>query len=117
MSKLDKIYRSAINSTFFSKGWGKPELLLQLIENFELVRDRTKFSQMAHNFRPIMIESRVETKKCIEIEGSFVSPLDSVMPRAMDEHNRICRFQMVWPKERTTSMCPICLHYAGTGDH
>ncbi|KAM7537365.1 hypothetical protein Aperf_G00000077519 [Anoplocephala perfoliata] len=64
-----------------------------------------------------MIEKKNVYKKLIEIEGSFVSPMEDFIPNAMCAKNRISRFQMIIPKTWKSQHRPVCLHYAGTSDH
>ncbi|CAL8090790.1 unnamed protein product [Calicophoron daubneyi] len=63
------------------------------------------------------MERRTEHKNMVLLEGAFVSPFDHHIPRIMTAENRIARFQVILPKEWTTKYRPICLHFAGTGDH
>ncbi|KAK4471442.1 hypothetical protein MN116_004870 [Schistosoma mekongi] len=116
MSTFDKIYRIMLPLKFFSKGWGAPDTLLKLIENMKTVTNRDMFCSMKTRTN-ISIEKKSETMKTIEIEGSFLSPFDSVIPNALTGNNKIARFQMIIPKIWSTNYRPICVHFAGTGDH
>ncbi|VDM25115.1 unnamed protein product [Hydatigera taeniaeformis] len=117
MSLFDKVFRRTVACDFFTKGWGRPDLLLQLIDNMTLVRKDPDYMRYNLTYRPIMIEKRIEYKKLIELEGSFVSPMEDLIPDAMCTRNRISRFQMIIPKKWKSDHRPVCLHFAGTGDH
>ncbi|VDL61986.1 unnamed protein product [Hymenolepis diminuta] len=81
------------------------------------VREDPDYIRNTLTYRPIMIEKKNEYKKLIEIEGSFVSPMEDLIPSAMCSKNRIARFQMIIPKKWKSEHRPVCLHYSGTGDH
>uniref|UniRef100_A0A0X3NIK4 Uncharacterized protein C4orf29 homolog n=2 Tax=Schistocephalus solidus TaxID=70667 RepID=A0A0X3NIK4_SCHSO len=117
MSLVDKVYRRSVAFDFFKKGWGRPELLLQLIKNLENVRTDPGYLNEHTTYRPIMIEKKIEYKKLIEMEGSFVSPFEDLVPGALCPNNRIARFQLVIPKRWKSKYKPLCFHFAGTGDH
>ncbi|CAH8554323.1 unnamed protein product [Schistosoma rodhaini] len=115
MSTFDKIYRSVMPLKFFSEGWGPPDTLIKLIENMKIVTNRDKFCSV--NIRTdIHIDKKTEDKSTIQIEGSFISPFDSVISNALKGDNRIARFQMIIPRKWSTSYRAVCIHFSGTGD-
>ncbi|VDO06079.1 unnamed protein product [Rodentolepis nana] len=81
------------------------------------VREDPDYVRNTLTYHPIMIEKKNEYKKLIEIEGSFVSPMEDLIPTAMCSKNRIARFQMIIPKKWKSEHRPVCFHYSGTGDH
>ncbi|EUB58217.1 hypothetical protein EGR_06961 [Echinococcus granulosus] len=91
--------------------------LKRLVDNMILVRGDPHYVRNNLTYRPVMIEKRTEYKKLVEIEGSFVSPMEDLIPDAMCTKNRISRFQMITPKTWKSKHRPVCLHYPGTGDH
>ncbi|KER30182.1 hypothetical protein T265_03336 [Opisthorchis viverrini] len=70
MSAFDKIYRSAIPMKFFTKGWGKPEVLRKLVENTEFITRRDRFETLVAHESPITFEQRT-VRKNASIQQSF----------------------------------------------
>ncbi|CAH8553770.1 unnamed protein product [Schistosoma bovis] len=116
MSTFDKIYRSVVPIRFFSEGWGAPDTLIRLIENMKVVTNRDKYCSVNIS-ADIHIEKKTENNRTIQIEGSFMSPFDSVISNALKGDNRIARFQMIIPKKWPTNYRAVCVHFSGTGDH
>ncbi|TGZ65602.1 hypothetical protein CRM22_005776 [Opisthorchis felineus] len=117
MSAFDKIYRSAIPMKFFTKGWGKPEVLRKLVENTEFITRRDRFETLVAHESPITFEQRTVRKNAVILEGSFISPFSKALPGVMLPENELARFQLILPKEWIPKYRPICLQLAGTGDH
>ncbi|KAH9588136.1 Protein abhd18 [Schistosoma haematobium] len=116
MSTFDKIYRSVVPIKFFSEGWGAPDTLMRLIENMKVVTNRDKYCSVNIS-ADVHIEKKTENNRTIQIEGSFMSPFDSVISNALKGDNRIARFQMIIPKKWPTNYRAVCVHFSGTGDH
>lgn len=52
------------------------------------------------------------------IEGKFLTPLELYLPGLVPEASRNAHFQMLLPlKWHDERFKPICIHFAGTGDH
>lgn len=52
------------------------------------------------------------------MEGKFISPLEMYLPGLVPRPVRDAHFQMVLPlKWADESERPMCIHFAGTGDH
>lgn len=52
------------------------------------------------------------------IEGKFLTPFELYLPGLVPDAAKYASFQMLlplkWPDERFK---PVCVHFAGTGDH
>uniref|UniRef100_T1IPK7 Uncharacterized protein n=1 Tax=Strigamia maritima TaxID=126957 RepID=T1IPK7_STRMM len=117
VSRLDQFYRSILVSKFFTKGWGKPENIKKLYQIRQSMRDRDKCYALVSKNHPIQIDKEEEQSDCFILSGHFKSPFAEHLPGVVPEASENAYFQMLLPKTWKTSLRPLCLHLAGTGDH
>ena len=118
LSRLDRVYRSVLLSRFFTKGWGKPEHLKRI---FELRRRlATKDSALTHvdPYHPVTIVKDESMKDHRLLEGYFRSPMADYLPELLPKESEKAHFQIILPLKWSNSrLKPVCIQYAGTGDH
>lgn len=52
------------------------------------------------------------------IDGEFLTPMELFLPGVVPPESRRSHFQLVLPlKWQDPNYKPICVHFAGTGDH
>ena len=124
LSRLDLWYRKLILTKFYTKGWGKPEELKEILKMQKLISNRESCLKLVSPTHPVKIDETVETKQCTLLHGHFVTPLMNIVPNLIPPVAQVARFEMVLPKNRlmTDNMhmikeVPACIHMAGTGDH
>ncbi len=127
VSRLDNLYRRLLLTGFFTKGWGDPEHMRQI---FALRRRLVDRQQALAMVKPHEVKVTVESEK---VEGSrggirrtyatFESPCvglldDDLLP----VESRRAHVELVEPvdEDRFGSggrLRPVCVQFAGTGDH
>jgi len=120
-SKIDSIYRSALLTKFFIKGFG--EHLREIFNFRKILSNRETCQTLIDPFQPIYIDKCVEKTTDYNLyEGHFKSPLVDYLP--VPEECKIARFQLIEPtKEKLkkinadTKIRPVSIHHASTGDH
>lgn len=117
-SKCDRIYRSLILSSFFSKGWGDIKVYERLLEVRRVVSDRSRCNDLISEHYPVELNNSWTTDTCHIAEGQFTSPLAKFFPGLLPKESEKACFQVIVPKTwRQQGRKPLCLHLAGTGDH
>lgn len=117
MSRLDQLYRRILISRLFTKGWGKPENLKRLFDCRKIISNREECIKLIPPDYPVHVDKDVTMEDHRIMEGHFLSPFALYMADVMPKEVEIARFQMIMPKLWNTSLKPICVHLAGTGDH
>ncbi|XP_055326668.1 protein ABHD18 [Sitodiplosis mosellana] len=117
-SRLDKIYRRMLITRFFEKGWGKAENLRRLFEFRKFVSNRDTCYNLIPRDYPVQITREEKTSECLLIDGEFLSPMELFLPGVVPPESRKSNFQLVLPlKWKNEKYKPVCVHFAGTGDH
>ena len=117
-NKCDRIYRSLILSSFFSKGWGDIKVYERLLEVRRVVSDRSRCNDLISEHYPVELTNSWTTDTCHIAEGQFTSPLAKFFPGLLPQESEKACFQVIVPKTwREQGRKPLCLHLAGTGDH
>ncbi|KAF2879717.1 hypothetical protein ILUMI_26456 [Ignelater luminosus] len=118
VSRLDRIYRSLLLSTFFTKGWGNPENILKLFEFRKEISNRERCVKLVSEDYPITIINQRTWNDCRILEGKFFSPLAIHLPDIVSPEVTEAYFQIIIPKKwKSKTYRPMCIHFAGTGDH
>ncbi|CAG0882812.1 unnamed protein product [Darwinula stevensoni] len=119
MSRVDKVYRSIVLTTFFNRGWGKPENLKRIFEFRRHLSDREICKHLISPYHPIHIKKVEKTTDYVLIDGQFTSPFVQYMGDVLPLECHTAHFQLLapasWPK--ASKLTPLCIHLAGTGDH
>lgn len=59
-----------------------------------------------------------KTSECHIVDGEFFSPMELFLPGIVPKESQKAHFQLVLPLKWKNENCkPICVHFAGTGDH
>jgi hypothetical protein len=116
VSKLDTVYRSLLLTKFFTKGWGKPDHLKHIFEFRRKLANRDVAITYVDKDHPVTISKEVIKSDHRILEGFFTTPFVNYLPQLLPPESEKAHFQMVLPLE-TSHSNPICIHYAGTGDH
>ena len=124
MSKLDLWYRKLILTKFYTKGWGKPEELKDILNMHKLISNRDDCLRLVPSNFPVNIDKTIETKQCTLLHGHFTTPLMKIIPNLIPPVAQTARFEVVMHKNSSlfkekvlNGNCPACIHMAGTGDH
>ncbi|KAL3289753.1 hypothetical protein HHI36_023148 [Cryptolaemus montrouzieri] len=118
VSRLDVIYRRILLTKFFMKGWGAAENLKMLLDFRKIISNREHCYNLVPSNYPIKIINKQRRSDCEIIEGSFTSPLALYMPNLIHQDVKTAYFQLVLPLNWPTGgFKPVCIHFAGTGDH
>lgn len=129
-SRIDLVYRRLIVTKFFSRGWGRPEDMQELMRLHKLLTNRRTAQTLVNPNHPVTVEQKVKTDSYTIFEGHFRTPLYDHAPQLAPNPVRTARFEIIVPsrlhlKEKkkhsaffsTRHMKPACIHLAGTGDH
>nr|XP_039269195.1 protein ABHD18-like [Styela clava] len=136
LSKLDLFYRRLILTKFYTRGWGKPEELQEILKVHGVISNRDSCLDYVNDHiseSNVTLENPVSSNGCVTVDGSFVSPVCKLLPKQLPEECKTSHFQMVLPatlrKSKPDSITslkrrikqldlnPLCIHMAGTGDH
>ncbi|BFZ24514.1 hypothetical protein BsWGS_27553 [Bradybaena similaris] len=118
VSRLDQLYRRLLLTKFFTKGWGKPDNLKRLFAFRKILSNRDTCQHLVAPDYPINIDSETRDGDCIILEGHFTSPFIHHLPGIMPKEVETASFQMILPLQwQHSSLKPVCIHLAGTGDH
>ena len=135
LSKFDSIYRNILLGKFFTKGWGNPQnmkryLLLLMIcylrfwfvrifQFRKIISNRETCKALVQSNYPVYIDSKIEQNSSFSVyDGHLLSPLVQFLPDLVPKEAQIARFQLILPNQwANNSIKPMCLHFAGTGDH
>lgn len=120
LSKLDLFYRRLILTKFYTRGWGTPEELKEILRVHRVISNREQCINYVESLpkREFHLGPAVKKDKCRIIDGHFESPICSILPHIVPQKCRTGYFQLVLPEDRPQSdPGPICIHMAGTGDH
>lgn len=116
-SKLDSVYRSLLLTRFFTKGWGKPEHLKRIFELRRNLADRSVAYTYVDRDHPVTI-TRDDLKTDHRIlEGHFITPFVHYLPQLLPPESERAHFQVILPIYQNPKSRPVCIQYAGTGDH
>jgi len=118
-SKFDTIYRSLLLSNFFTKGWGKPEDLKSIFEFRRRLAKRSEALTYVNKSHQITITKDENKSDHRRIEGHFRTPLADYLPQLLPPETETAYFQAILPLDQANHgrLKPVCIHYAGTGDH
>lgn len=117
-SRFDAVYRSALLSKYFIKGWGKPDNIKRIFDFKKLMKARDTCSQLVPSDYPIVIDKVEEHTSYRILEGHLVSPLVQYLPEVVPKESHKAWFQVLLPRRWVTEpLRPVCIHLAGTGDH
>ena len=124
LSKIDIWYRKLILTRFYTRGWGKPEEMKDILKMHKLISRREKCIKLVSSDYQVNIDNTIQAKNCTLLHGHFLTPLMDVVPQLVPEAAKIARFQVVLPKNHMIAeklnlnkLNPACIHMAGTGDH
>lgn len=120
LSKLDLFYRKLILTKFYTRGWGAPEELKEILRVHKLISNRNECINCVESLpkREVHLGPAVKKDKCKIIDGHFESPICGILPHLVPQKCRTAYFQLVLPEDIPKSNPgPICIHMAGTGDH
>jgi len=116
-SRLDQLYRSILLTKFFTRGWGDPDHLQQIIKLRKLLADRSTAKEyLTTPTSTISITKEERQEDVIILTGQFPTPVLSYLPQVCTPEIHQAHFQAVIPK-CTTGQVPLVLQFAGTGDH
>lgn len=117
-SRFDAVYRSALLSKYFIKGWGKPDNIKRLFDFKKLMKARDTCSQLVPSDYPVLIDKVEEHTSYRILEGHLISPFVQYLPEVVPKESHKAWFQVLLPRKWVTEpLRPICIHLAGTGDH
>jgi len=118
-SRLDHLYRSILLTKFFTRGWGNPDHLEQIIKLRKLVGDRrTAPTEYLKDYKKkFTITKEEKTEDAILLTGYFPTPVTSYLPDICPPEIKKAHFQVVIPRDTPTGPKPLVLQFAGTGDH
>ena len=137
-SRLDHIYRRVLLTKFFTRGWGKPDHLAQIIKyvfhkiylcliimKFRLRkligRRETNEAYIRTPASVITIDKEESQDDAVLLTGRFPTPiLNYLEPDSIPYEVQTAHFQAVLPRSslsRSDPVRPLVLQYAGTGDH
>eukprot|EP00088_Acartia_fossae_P019965 TRINITY_DN21690_c0_g1_i4.p1 TRINITY_DN21690_c0_g1~~TRINITY_DN21690_c0_g1_i4.p1 ORF type:complete len:418 (+),score=60.86 TRINITY_DN21690_c0_g1_i4:57-1310(+) len=128
VSRLDQVYRSVLLSRFFTRGWGKPNTLENVIR---LRKDFGNREVAQKYFVPLKVPVKLTKQEnqdgCVIIDGEFRSPLCDLLPGVLPPESEVAYFQAVLPEkwknkaddrnDKSLGDKPLVVHFAGTGDH
>lgn len=118
VSRFDAVYRTALLSKYFIKGWGKPDNLKRIFDFKKRMTSRETCSQLVPHDYPVTIDKIEEHSSYRILEGHLVSPLVQYLPECVPKESHKAWFQVLLPKRWVTDpLRPVCIHLAGTGDH
>lgn len=117
-SRFDAVYRTALLSKYFIKGWGKPDNIKRIFDFKKKMTSRETCSQLVPRDYPVTIDKIEEHSSYRILEGHLVSPLVQYLPECVPKESHQAWFQVLLPKRWVTDpLRPVCIHLAGTGDH
>lgn len=117
-SRLDSIYRRMLITKFFEKGWGKPENLQRLFKFRKIMSCRESCFKLVPPDYPVEITKKVKNPDCTILEGNFKTPFEFHLPGIVPKASQNAYFQIILPaKWKDEKHKPMCIHFAGTGDH
>ena len=121
-SRLDHVYRTLLLTKFFTRGWGKPEHLTQVIKHRKILGQRETNSSYLQTPASVITITKEEYKDDLAfLTGRFPSPTSQYLdeniipPEVLTSH-----FEAVLPRSvlsRSDPVQPLVLQFAGTGDH
>ena len=121
LSRLDRFYRRLLLSGFFSKGWGDPAHMRQIFALRRRVVDpREALTLVRPELRRVEVLSETTEGGVRRTHGSFESPCVGMLDDALlPPECRNAHFELVEPADDREygRLRPICLQFAGTGDH
>lgn len=120
LSKLDLFYRKLILTKFYTKGWGTPAELKEILRVHRIISNRRECIDYVESLprTEVHLGPTVKKDKCKIMDGHFESPICSILPHLVPQKCRSAYFQLVLPEDRPQGdLGPICIHMAGTGDH
>uniref|UniRef100_A0A0B6ZRB6 Uncharacterized protein n=2 Tax=Arion vulgaris TaxID=1028688 RepID=A0A0B6ZRB6_9EUPU len=118
VSRLDQLYRRLLLTKFFTRGWGKPDNLKRLLEFRKILSNRDTCQHLVPADYPITIDKEYRDGECVILEGHFTSPFIHQLPGIMPKEVETACFQMILPLQwQHSTLKPVCIHLAGTGDH
>jgi len=120
-SRLDHIYRSALLTKFFTRGWGNPSHIEQIIKLRKLLGNRKSSSDILKrevNATGIEIVKEEIQNGMILLTGRFRSPIVNHLEHICPKEIHQAHFQVVLPNSVSNGKSkPLVLQLAGTGDH
>ena len=121
-SRLDHVYRSLLLTKFFTRGWGKPDHLSQIIKLRKVLGKRETNIQYIQTPASVIEITREEHKDDITyLTGHFPSPTTQYLEEdIIPSEVRTSHFEAVLPRSvisRSDPIRPLVLQFSGTGDH
>lgn len=85
----------------------------------KIISNRETCKALVQSNYPVYIDSKIEQNSSFSVyDGHLLSPIVQFLPDLVPKEAQIARFQLVLPNQWTNnSIKPMCLHFAGTGDH
>ncbi|RWS23122.1 C4orf29-like protein [Leptotrombidium deliense] len=119
ISTVDTVYRKVLLSKFFTNGWGDPQSMKRIFAFRKTISNRETCKRLVDRNHPIYLDKLVESNTAYDVfEGHFSSPFASYLPDLLPEEAKVAKFQFVAPKVwKHKTLRPVCIHFAGTGDH
>eukprot|EP00092_Neocalanus_flemingeri_P105639 GFUD01135433.1.p1 GENE.GFUD01135433.1~~GFUD01135433.1.p1 ORF type:complete len:423 (+),score=146.17 GFUD01135433.1:51-1271(+) len=117
-SRLDHLYRSVLLTKFFTRGWGHPDHLQQIIKFRKLLGNRNTAKEYLNTPTNTITITKKETQDdVILLTGHFPSPVVPHLPHVCPPEIHQSHFQAVLPARPSPGPRPLVLQFAGTGDH
>ncbi|KAG0432737.1 hypothetical protein HPB47_020563 [Ixodes persulcatus] len=86
-SRFDAVYRSALLSKYFIKGWGKPDNIKRLFDFKKLMKARDTCSQLVPSDYPVVIDKVEEHTSYRILEGHLISPFVQYLPEVVPKES------------------------------
>lgn len=117
-SRLDAVYRTALLSKYFIKGWGKSDNIKRLFDFKKRMTSRETCTKLVPHDYPVIIDKVEEHSSYRILEGHMTSPFVQYLPEVVPKECHRAWFQVLLPQRWPADpLRPMCIHLAGTGDH
>ncbi|XP_076823045.1 protein ABHD18-like [Clavelina lepadiformis] len=119
LSKTDLLFRKLVLTKFYTRGWGRPDVMKKIFEMHKLISNRETCSKLVSPNYEVVIDKEINFANYKLIHGHFITPLMDYLPKLVPVCAQVATFEVVINKSkvRSDSHGPACIHMAGTGDH
>lgn len=124
VSRFDLLYRRFILTKFYTRGWGNPQHIKEVLRIHKLISNRETCYKLVSPNHPVHIDHQKQHEQYTILQGHFTTPVMDVAPSVVPNAVKTARFEMIVPREGATNnyfslkkVQPVCIHMAGTGDH
>ena len=111
MSKLDQIYRRFILTSFFTRGWGKPENLKRIFDFGKILSNRETCYKLVSPDYPVHIDKEELQGDVKIIEGHFFCPWTRLLPGIMPKEAEVAKYVFSLPIYITLDFLMCSLGY------